>query len=71
MSFEAIEQEISSWDSTQLRKLQALVFSLRQRREDPDFPSRMADRIDDPDPKRWVSLEEFEKRFGFSSETGD
>jgi hypothetical protein len=37
MSFEAIEQEIVGWDDAKLRKLQALVVSLRLRHDDPGF----------------------------------
>lgn len=68
MSFEAIEQEISSWDLEKLRKLQALVVSLRRRLENPEFAMKMAQLIDDRDPAKWVTLEEFEKRLGFSPE---
>lgn len=68
MSFEEIEREISSWNAGQLRMLQARIISVLQLREDPDFPRRMAEIIDDPDANRWVSLEEFERRFGFSSD---
>ena len=70
MSFDEIEREISTWDAAQLRKLRARVFSLIQLREDPEFPARMAAIIDDPNPNRWVTLEEFERRFGFASEAG-
>ncbi len=35
MSFEAIHQEIATWDADDLRKLQALISSLRLRQDEP------------------------------------
>ncbi len=64
MSFEAIENEIVSWDDSKLRKLQALVVTLRVRNDDPDFAEKMARKIDDRTPWRWVTLEEFGQRLG-------
>ena len=62
MSFEAIENEIVSWDDSKLRKLQALVVTLRVRNDDPTFAEKMARKIDDQTPGRWVTLEEFGQR---------
>lgn len=64
MSFEAIENEIVSWDDSKLRKLQALVVTLRVRNDDPSFAEKMARRIDDQTPGHWVTLEEFGQRLG-------
>jgi hypothetical protein len=64
MSFESVQQEIATWDAGSLRKLQALVVSLRIRQEEPDFAERMARKIDDNTPANWVSLEEFGERLG-------
>jgi hypothetical protein len=68
MSFEAIEQEIGTWDDAQLRKLQALVVTLRLRNDDPSFAEKMAQRIDDQAPERWVTSEEFGRRLGLSAD---
>ena len=68
MSFETIEHEIVSWDDTKLRKLQALVVTLRVRNDDPDFAEKMARRIDDQTPERWVTLDEFGQRLGLPPE---
>lgn len=62
MSFEAIQQEITTWDAGSLRKLQALVVSLRLRQDEPDFAEKMARKIDDRTPGNWVTLEEFGQR---------
>ena len=64
MSFEAIQQEITTWDAGSLRKLQALVVSLRLRQDEPDFAEKMARKIDDRTPGNWVTLEEFGQRLG-------
>ena len=68
MSFEAIEQEIVGWDDAKLRKLQALVVTLRIRHDDPTFGERMAQRIDDRSPERWLTAEEFGRRLGLSAD---
>ena len=64
MSFEAIEREIVTWDDAKLRKLQALVVALRVHHDDPAFAEKMAHRIDDHSPERWVTPEEFGRRLG-------
>jgi hypothetical protein len=66
MSFEAIQQEISNLGTPELRKLIGCAMSALQRREDPDFPARMAELIDDKTPGRWLTAEEAEKRLGIS-----
>ena len=71
MSFEEIENEIVSWDDTKLRKLQALVVTLRVRNDEPDFAERMARRIDDQTLERWVTLDEFGQRLGLPPEAAE
>ena len=66
MSFEAIEQEIVQWDDASLRRLQALVVTLRLRHDDPEFAAKMARKIDDRTAENWVTLEEFGERLGLS-----
>ncbi len=68
MSFEAIEREIVTWDDAKLRKLQALAVALRVRQDDPTFAEKMAHRINDQSPERWVTLEEFDRRLGLPSD---
>ena len=64
MSFEAIQQEIPNLETTELKKLIGCAMTALQRREDPDFPERMARLIDDKTPGRWVTQEDAEKRLG-------
>lgn len=70
MSFEAIQQEVSTWDVEQIQKLQAVLKGLRRRKEDPEYLAKLAAKIDDRDPRNWVTLEEFEQRLGLSSQAG-
>jgi hypothetical protein len=60
MSLEALEKEIAGLDDAMLRRLQAFIFGLRQRR-DPGWRAEMARRIDDRTPGRWMSLKEAER----------
>jgi hypothetical protein len=62
MSFEAVEQEIVSWDDAKLRKLQALVVVLRSRHADRNLVEKLRSRIDDQSPNRWITAEEFSRR---------
>ena len=71
MSFEAIENEIVSWDDSKLRKLQALVVTLRVRNDEPDFAEKMSRRIDDQTPEHWVTLDEFGQRLGLPPEAAE
>ena len=62
MSIEAIQQEISPWDAVRLRELEAMIITLRHRRERPGHAEKMAQIIDDRKNIPWVSLEGFDRR---------
>ena len=62
MSIEAIQQEIATWDARKLRELEAMIVTLRHRRERPGYAEKMAQIIDDRTNIPWVSLEEFDRR---------
>ena len=65
MSIEAVEHEIAKWDDTQLRRLIAYAVVLQDRKSgnlSPDFSTKAND------PERWVSLEELDRRLGFTPE---
>jgi hypothetical protein len=64
MSFEAIQQEITTWDEARLRKLIAYAVVLQDRKSG-DFAAELARKLDDPDPARWVTLDELDRRLGF------
>ena len=62
MSIEAIKQELAGLDAEGRQQIIAFLVSINQR-ENPEYRAKMARKIDDNDPSRWVTLEEFEKRF--------
>lgn len=62
MSFDAIQREIPNLGTQELKQLIGCAMSTLQRREDPEFPARMARLIDDKTPGRWLTAEEAEKR---------
>lgn len=61
MSLEAIQQEITTWDEAALRRLIAYAVVLQDRKSGQ---SAVVDarKLDDPDPSRWVTLEELDRR---------
>jgi len=63
MSLEAVQQEITTWDETALRRLIAYAVVLQDRKSGQTAASA-ARKLDDPDPSRWVSLEELDRRLG-------
>ena len=63
MSLEAIQQEITTWDEAALRRLIAYAVVLQDRKSGYSAAT-FARRLNDPDPSRWVSLEELDRRLG-------
>jgi hypothetical protein len=66
MSFETLTQEVSAWPESEIRKLQAYLVSLNHQRT-PGTMEQLSAKLDDPDPSRWVSLEDAAKRLGLDS----
>jgi hypothetical protein len=67
MSFEALTREIAAWPDDQIRRFQAFLVALRHQRERGTL-EKLAAKLDDPDPSRWISLEDVEKRLGLANE---
>ncbi|HEX8311268.1 MAG TPA: hypothetical protein VF614_08130 [Chthoniobacteraceae bacterium] len=65
MSFEAVQQEITTWDAAALRRLIAYAVVLQDRKSGI-LPEQLAAKLDDKDGSRWVSLDEFDRRAGIS-----
>ena len=63
MSIEAIQQEITTWDESALRRLIAYAVVLQDRKSGQPA-SAFARKLDDPDASRWVSLKELDRRHG-------
>ena len=69
MSIETIEREIESWNESQLTRLVNRAVAIRSKFR-KDFIAELSAKLDDPDPSRWVSLDEAERRFGAGSGSG-
>jgi hypothetical protein len=65
MSFEALTREVAAWPDDQVRRFQAFLVTLRHQREQGTL-EKLAAKLDDPDPARWISLEDAEKRLGLA-----
>ncbi len=63
MSLEMIEQEIAALDDAKLRRLIAYAVVLQDRRSGK-LAQELAAKLDDPNPDRWVPLEELDRRLG-------
>lgn len=61
MSFEALTREVAAWPDEQIRRFQAFIVTLRHQREQGTL-EKVAAKLDDPDPTRWISLADEEKR---------
>jgi hypothetical protein len=66
MNFETVQQEITTWDELALRRLIAYAVILQDRKSGQSAAD--ARKLDDPDPARWVSLEEVDRRLGIQPE---
>lgn len=65
MSFEALTREVAAWPDDQVRRFQAFLVTLRHQREQGTL-EKLAAKLDDPTPARWISLEDAEKRLGLA-----
>ena len=65
MSFETLTHEVATWPDDQVRRFQAFLVTLRHQREQGTL-EKLAAKLDDPDPSRWDSLEEAERRLGLA-----
>lgn len=63
MNFETVQQEITTWDEPALRRLIAYAVVLQDRKSGQSAAD-YASKLDDPDPSRWVSLDELDRRLG-------
>jgi hypothetical protein len=61
MSLEALKREAAALDEASRRELISFLISLREKQWTAQA-NAMARRLDDPDPSRWLTLEEFEGR---------
>ena len=66
MTLETLQNEIIEWPQSDLQRLQGFLVALRHRRE--GTATRMAAKLDDTNPERWVTLAEAEERLGLDNE---
>ncbi len=61
MSFAELKSEVDRLSPEEVQKLKAYL-TLKDRMNDPEFMQEMSRKLNDPDPSRWLTLEEVEKR---------
>lgn len=61
MSLDALKQEAAALDDPSRKELFSFLVSLRERQWAAQAGA-MARNLDDPDPTRWLTLEEFQTR---------
>jgi hypothetical protein len=61
VSFAELKSEVDRLSPEEVQKLKAYL-TLKDRMNDPKFMEEIARKINDPDPSRWLTLEEVEKR---------
>jgi hypothetical protein len=60
MSFDAIREEITTWDENALRRLIAYAVVLQDRKSG-QFTAELARKLDDP-ATQWIPLEDLDRR---------
>lgn len=68
MSFETLKSELQSLPADARRKLMAFMVALEDQSRD-GYAAKLADKIDDPSPERWLTAEECERKLGLTGET--
>ncbi len=61
MSFAELKSEVDRLSPEEVQKLKAYL-TLKDRLNDPEFRQEISRKLNDPDPSRWLTLEEVEKR---------
>lgn len=61
MSLETLKQEAAALDDTSRKELFSFLISLREQQW-AGQARKMARSLDDPDPNRWLTLDEFRAR---------
>lgn len=65
MSLDVLINEVRALPADARRKLMALLVSLQDEGRD-GYASKLAQKIDDQSPDRWLTAEECEKRLGLN-----
>jgi len=67
MSIEAIQSELRALPAEERRKLMAFMVVLEDEGR-ADYAAKLAQRIDDQSPDRWLTPEQCERELGLSDE---
>ena len=67
MSIEAIQRELRALPVEERRKLMAFMVVLEDQGR-TDYAAKLAQRIDDRAPERWLTAEQCERELGLSDE---
>ncbi len=67
MSIEAIKSELRALPSEERRKLMAFIVALQDEGR-AGYAAKLAEKIDDRSPERWLTPEECEHKLGLSGD---
>jgi hypothetical protein len=63
MSFDALLKEVKSLNDVDRRRLLAFMVAMEDRSR-TGYAEKLAEKLDDPSPKRWLTLEDCERELG-------
>jgi signal recognition particle GTPase len=68
MSFEILQNEVRALPTDARRKLMAFMVALQDEGRE-GYAAKLAQKIDDQSPDRWLSVEDCERKLGLSNES--
>ena len=68
MSFDMLKTELQSLPAEARRKLMAFMVALEDQSRD-GYAAKLAGKIDDRSPERWLTAEECERKLGLTGES--
>ncbi len=68
MSFDTLMLEVESLPAAARRKLMAYMVALEDKGR-AGYAAKLAEKIDDPSPGRWLTPEECERKLGLADES--
>jgi hypothetical protein len=66
MSFDALLKEVESLHENERRRLMAFMVAMEDRTR-PGYADKLARKLDDKSPERWLTVEECERELGLSN----
>jgi signal recognition particle GTPase len=68
MSFEVLQSEVRALPADARRKLMAFMVALQNEGRE-GYAAKLAQKIDDQSPERWLSAEDCERKLGLAGES--